>query len=251
MTFTEFLNTYNITLNPQQLEAVQAVDGPVLLLAVPGSGKTTVLVTRLGYMIYCRGIAPEKILTLTYTVAATHDMAERFEQYFGPELRNCLEFRTINGICARVINYYGRMLGKNAFQLVTDEKATAGMLSLIFQEVEGTYPTESDMKSVRTLITYIKNMMLPPDQIQELEEEAGFQIGEIYRKYCVEMRRQGRMDYDDQMIYALNILRHSPETLQYFKISIRIFVLMRPRIHRKSSMPSSHFLPAEMRIFLW
>lgn len=217
MTFTEFLNTYNITLNPQQLEAVQAVDGPVLLLAVPGSGKTTVLVTRLGYMIYCRGIAPEKILTLTYTVAATHDMAERFEQYFGPKLRNCLEFRTINGICARVINYYGRMLGKSAFQLVTDEKTTAGMLSLIFQEVEGTYPTESDMKSVRTLITYIKNMMLPPDQIQELEEEAGFQIGEIYRKYCAEMRRQGLMDYDDQMIYALNILRHSPETLQYFQ----------------------------------
>lgn len=217
MTFTEFLNTYNIRLNQQQLDAVQSVEGPVLLLAVPGSGKTTVLVTRLGYMIYCRGIAPEKILTLTYTVAATHDMAKRFEQYFGPELGHRLEFRTINGICARVINYYGRMVGKNAFHLVTDEKATAGMLSLIFQETEGTYPTESDMKSVRTWITYIKNRMLQPDQIQELEDEAGVQIGQIYKKYCAQMRRQGLMDYDDQMIYALNILRHSPETLQYFQ----------------------------------
>lgn len=56
----------------QQREAVQAVNGPVLLLAVPGSGKTTVLVARLGYMIYCHKINPSNILTLTYTVAATN-----------------------------------------------------------------------------------------------------------------------------------------------------------------------------------
>ena len=53
------------------------VDGPVLLLAVPGSGKTTVLVNRLGYMLYCKEIDPSNILTLTYTVAATRDMSER------------------------------------------------------------------------------------------------------------------------------------------------------------------------------
>lgn len=213
----EFQHKYNITLNPQQLQAVQSVDGPVLLLAVPGSGKTTVLVTRLGYMIYCKGIAPERILTLTYTVAATHDMAERFESYFGPELRERLEFRTINGISARIINYYGRQLGKNTFRLVTDEKETAGLLSGIFQQVEKTYPTESDMKSVRTLNTYIKNMMLTAEEIRQLDKEAGFQISQIYKLYCEEMRKQNLMDYDDQMIYALNILRRSPETLQYFQ----------------------------------
>ena len=217
MTFEEFQRKYDIILNAQQLEAVKAVDGSVLLLAVPGSGKTTVLVTRLGYMIYCMGISPERILTLTYTVAATHDMAERFEKYFGSELRDRLEFRTINGICARIISFYGRQLGKSSFRLVTDEKETAGMLSAIFQQVEKTYPTESDMKSVRTLNTYIKNMMLSVEEIRELEKEAGFRIAQIYKLYCEEMRRQNLMDYDDQMIYALNILRRSPETLQYFQ----------------------------------
>ena len=78
MTWTEFRNRFSIQLNQQQESAVQSVEGPVLLLAVPGSGKTTVLVTRLGYMIFCKGIAPERILTVTYTVAATKDMAERF-----------------------------------------------------------------------------------------------------------------------------------------------------------------------------
>ena len=74
MTYEEFCAGFQIRLNEQQTEAVRSVEGPVLLLAVPGSGKTTVLITRLGYMIYCAGILPEEILTLTYTVAAAHDI---------------------------------------------------------------------------------------------------------------------------------------------------------------------------------
>ena len=78
MTYEEFKIQYSIRLNRQQEEAVRQTDGPVLLLAVPGSGKTTVLVTRLGYMLHCKGIPPERILTVTYTVAATRDMKARF-----------------------------------------------------------------------------------------------------------------------------------------------------------------------------
>ena len=66
MTRSEFDRKYTSQLNPQQLAAVHAVDGAVLLLAVPGSGKTTVLVTRLGYMLCCCGISPVAILTMTY-----------------------------------------------------------------------------------------------------------------------------------------------------------------------------------------
>ena len=74
MEWKEFETTFSVKLNQQQKEAVQSTKGPVLLLAVPGSGKTTVLVTRLGYMIYCKNIPPESILTVTYTVAATKDL---------------------------------------------------------------------------------------------------------------------------------------------------------------------------------
>ena len=77
MTLEQFKEQFNIKLNNQQLKAVQSVQNPTLLLAVPGSGKTTVLVTRLGYMIYCLGIEPESILTITYTVAATNYMRQR------------------------------------------------------------------------------------------------------------------------------------------------------------------------------
>ena len=217
MEWKEFETTFSVKLNQQQKEAVQSTKGPVLLLAVPGSGKTTVLVTRLGYMIYCRNIPPESILTVTYTVAATKDMSERFAVRFGEDMAKRLEFRTINGICARIIQYYGRRIGKTPFELVKDEKATTGMLIKICQDHGMGYPTESDLKNVRTLITYIKNMMLNEEELQKLEEESDIRIAEIYREYCRQMREQKLMDYDDQMLYAYNILRKDPGVLAYFQ----------------------------------
>lgn len=217
MEWKEFETTFSVKLNQQQKEAVQSTKGPVLLLAVPGSGKTTVLVTRLGYMIYCKNIPPESILTVTYTVAATKDMSERFAVRFSEDMAKRLEFRTINGICARIIQYYGRRIGKTPFELVKDEKATTGMLIRICQDHGMGYPTESDLKNVRTLITYIKNMMLNEEELQKLEEESDIRIAEIYREYCRQMREQKLMDYDDQMLYAYNILRKDPDVLAYFQ----------------------------------
>lgn len=217
MEWKEFETTFSVKLNQQQKEAVQSTKGPVLLLAVPGSGKTTVLVTRLGYMIYCKNIPPESILTVTYTVAATKDMSERFAVHFGEDMAKRLEFRTINGICARIIQYYGRRIGKTPFELVKDEKATTGMLIRICQDHGMGYPTESDLKNVRTLLTYIKNMMLNEEELQKLEEESDIRIAGIYREYCRQMREQKLMDYDDQMLYAYNILRKDLGVLAYFQ----------------------------------
>lgn len=217
MEWKEFETTFSVKLNQQQKEAVQSTKGPVLLLAVPGSGKTTVLVTRLGYMIYCKNIPPESILTVTYTVAATKDMSERFAVHFGEDMAKRLEFRTINGICARIIQYYGRRIGKTPFELVKDEKATTGMLIRICQDHGMGYPTESDLKNVRTLLTYIKNMMLNEEELQKLEEESDIRIAGIYREYCRQMREQKLMDYDDQMLYAYNMLRKDPGVLAYFQ----------------------------------
>ena len=217
MTYEEFRDKFHIRLTDQQTEAVRAVEGPTLLLAVPGSGKTTVLVARLGYMIYCAGIPFENILTLTYTVAATRDMAARFAERFGEEIGRRMEFRTINGVCAKIIDYYSQSVGKSPFSLVTDEKRIAGMLSAIYQRVEGGYATEGDLKGIRTLIAYIKNSMLDETEIKKLEQDSDWRISEIYRLYREELRARGLMDYDDQMLYAGNILARSPETLEYFR----------------------------------
>ena len=213
----DFFEKYIARLNSQQQEAVQTVEGPVLLLAVPGSGKTTVLVNRLGYMIYCKNIAPENILTLTYTVAATKDMSERFISIFSPELADRLEFRTINGICAKIIAYYGRMIGKDPFELCTDEKFTGQLLTNIYVNVVGEYPTDSDIKGVRTLITYCKNMYLSDDEIKKLGKDEGIDLIKIYKTYNNELKQRSMMDYDDQMMYAYRMLKSSPVVLNHFQ----------------------------------
>ena len=217
MEWQEFERKFPQKLNKQQKEAVQSVEGPVLLLAVPGSGKTTVLVTRLGYMIYAKGIAPEKILTVTYTVAATEDMAARFVSLFGTDMADRLTFKTINGICAGIIHTYGRKTGRTPFALLNDEKVIADTLAKIYQKTERMYATESDLQTVRTLITYIKNSMLTEAEIRELDKTADMKISAIYKEYNTWLREQKLMDYDDQMVYAYTMLQRFPELLRLYQ----------------------------------
>lgn len=220
-----FEKEYMSRFNAQQRKAVRQVDGPILLLAVPGSGKTTVLVTRLGYMALCCEIKPEEILTVTYTVAATGDMRARCAEHFGEDLAKQFEFRTINSICAKIIQYYGRQYDRSPFALVSDEKQITALLSDVYQEVQREYPTESDLKSVRTLITYIKNMMLTDEEVRQLAAklEEPINIAEIYQKYCRAMRENQWMDYDDQMIYAYRMLCKHPQILRHFQQRYRYF----------------------------
>ena len=217
MTWEEWIDRFPLILSKQQMEAVRAKEGATLLLAVPGSGKTTVLVARIGYLIEVNGVAPENILTLTYTVSAARDMKERFLHLFGEEYADRLAFRTINGICARIILDYGRRIGRNPFELITDEKAISARLSGIFRDIEHEYATENDLKQIRTQITYIKNQMLSDEEIEALTGESDYRIAEIYRRYCAECRSRKQMDYDDQMIYALNILKREPALLEEYR----------------------------------
>ena len=212
MDFNEFKEKYRLTLTEAQSEACRAADGYTLLLAVPGSGKTTVLISRLGYMIYALGIDPRSILTMTYTVAATHDMRERFCSVFGEDMRDALEFRTINGVCAKIIQSYENAMGRKAFSLVTDEKELAAAVSAIYRECTGEFATEGDTKNVRSLITYAKNMMLSSEEISELDGE-GMPFSQIYEKYNTMLKEQRLMDYDDQMVYAYTILKKYPAIL--------------------------------------
>ena len=217
-----FIKQYAVGLNPQQLAAVQAVHGPVLLLAVPGSGKTTVLVTRLGYMVLCCDVPPAQILTMTYTVAATHEMRSRFAARFGAELAGQMTFRTINGLSAVILQYYSRIYGRRQPELLTNEGDINRMLTDIWQQVNREFPTESTLKELRTAITYIKNMALTDEEIEGLETDLA-SLPELYRRYQAALKRAGQMDYDDQMVFALQILRAAPPVLAYFQHRYKYF----------------------------
>ena len=213
MEFDQFKARFALRLDPQQEQAVQAADGPVLLLAVPGSGKTTALVTRLGFLRFVRQIPPEQILTTTYTVAAARDMSARFAAVFGAEEAGRMEFRTINGVCSRIIRYYERVFGRTAFRLLEDGSQKSALVGAIYRSLSQEFASESTIKALQTAITYAKNQMLSGEALAGVEVE-GIDFPAFFRAYTAALRERRLMDYDDQMVYALQILRQYPEILQ-------------------------------------
>ena len=215
MTPEEFTARYMPQFSEQQKAAVRETEGPVLLLAVPGSGKTTVLVTRLGFMALCRGIDPAHILAVTYTVAATQELRARFAALFPQLSGRTPQFRTINGLSAKIIESCSRLRGP-AFTLQENEGELAALVGQICLELHGEYPTDATVREIRTAITYCKNMMLGADEIRAQHFDVpGFFT--IYTRYCQALRAARQMDYDDQMTYALAILRKHPDVLAQFQ----------------------------------
>ncbi len=207
MTYQEYKTEYRITLDHDQDKACAQTEGHVLLLAVPGSGKTTVMTARLGYLVRGLGVPPDAILAVTYSVAGAREMKNRFERLFGP----CgIEIRTINGYCAKIIGCYERLYRRKAFRLLENE----GEVSRILREIMrgcGGFPSENEVRDVRTAVTYCRNQMLTEQQIADAIHIEGRDFPEIYRLYRRFKIENRLMDYDDQLSYGYHILCRCPE----------------------------------------
>lgn len=239
-----FAEKYRIKLNKQQERAVQAVEGANLLLAVPGSGKTTVLVVRLGYMIICKGISPDNILAMTYTTAAAEDMKKRFSSLFGPELANRVQFRTINSICNSIIYRYSR----NPFNQL-DNKERTKITKNIYKQVNDEYPTESDVIETEVAIGYIKNMMLNNDEITMLDTSVS-NVARIFQIYKETLRQKKVMDFDDQMVYAHQILLKHPDILHGFQNQYKYICVDEAQDTSKIQHKIIHMLTGNNNIFM-
>lgn len=205
--FESYKTEYGFPLDPEQSIACRTVHGKVLLLAVPGSGKTTVMIARLGYMTRVLGIHPRSILAVTYSVAGTKEMQKRYKAHFG----SCdIEFRTINGLCAKLINAYEKIRGRHAFELIENDGDTSMILRSILAS-SGAYPTENELREVKSAITYCKNQMLSEKEISEQMSIEGRDFPEIYKAYEAYKRERRLMDYDDQLVYGYKILKTCPD----------------------------------------
>lgn len=207
MDYKEFKNRYNISLNVQQEAALTNINGQTLLLAVPGSGKTTTLVCRVGYMIYVERIDPSKILVMTFTKAAARDMVERFVSIFGNEYEKHLRFRTINSLCEYTLAKYCRVRNQRKPQLLEDNY---GLLFRLYQDVYHSFPAENDIKGMQLAITRAKNLQMTEEQISRVQVE-GRSFLPLYKAYQMHLNRNGQMDYDDQMVLAHSILTNDSQ----------------------------------------
>lgn len=224
--FESFIKRYGLeSLDAQQRVAAETVNGPVLLLAVPGSGKTTTLIARLGYLIYGCDIPAENILTVTFTVAATHEMEARFYKRFGEAQKGKMLFRTINSLCYRIVLAYAKQ-GYAVPKLVSDGELTP-LLREVWKNCGYGWATESDLKGFRLIISNIKNSMMSEDQIRahDWDISGDYDVPKLYHTYVSAMENRGLMDFDDQMVLSYHILQNNRNILdrlqrQYPYISV-------------------------------
>lgn len=210
--FVSFRKKYDIHLNKQQERAVQAVEGSNLLLAVPGSGKTTVLITRIGHMIINKGIVPESILAVTYNKAAQIEMKSRFAKRFGKHLSDRVEFSTINALCNRIYSSWCNTRGKSIRNIIENQEKRSIIIDLL-KKYSDEFPSENDVLELLATFTYIKNMGLETDQILEVESEIPH-LNEMYEEYNKYLKANQKMDFDDQMRYAKWILDNTPDIVE-------------------------------------
>lgn len=209
MDYHTFCQKFNICgLNEQQEAAVRRVNGATLLLAVPGSGKTTVIVARTGYLMYVAGVKPENILTITYTRAAAKEMKERFIKKFAPE--RIPAFSTINSFCLSVINTCAKEKYIHVPKLVPNNES---IVRAIAAKMLPEYPSDSQVRSLAQKVCKVKNKLMTFQEIETIEENS-LDFSAFYQAYKLYMSEHDLMDFDDQLLMANDLLDEYPDILQ-------------------------------------
>lgn len=206
----ETLNKLLSDLNPAQKAAVTYAEGPLLVLAGAGSGKTRVLTHRVAYFIF-KGLAkPENVLLLTFTNKAANEMKERMVALIGqtPQFAG-----TFHSFCARVLRIDGNKIGIPKSFLIYDEQDQKEAVKEIMAEI-GISTDSVSPGAVLSAISEAKNQMLSPNQYAEIARgefaETVFKIFVLYEKY---LRETSALDFDDLLIKAVELFKNSPTTL--------------------------------------
>lgn len=201
-----FLARRGLTLNAQQMAAAARVDGPTLLLAVPGSGKTTVIICRLAYMILACGIPAKRILSLTFSRAGAADLASRYRRLFG-DSGEAPRFSTIHSFALKVIRAYERRYHRRAFDILDQPQP---MLREIYKQIHGSFPTDADMGEIESALALAQNQMLDAEAVASLMPEA-VRFPQIRARYEAAKKRRHVMDFDDLLRYACGLMKKYPE----------------------------------------
>ncbi len=201
------------TLNKEQLEAVQATEGAVLVLAGAGSGKTRVLTYRVGYLIDEKKVSPYNILAITFTNKATKEMKERLDSLIGEG--SGVWVSTFHSLCARILRYNAEKLGydKN-FTIYSDTDRDRVIKRVITNKHIEKPGFET---KVGFHIGNAKTYMFSPEEYRnECGDRDAMQICDVYEAYEEELQAANAMDYDDLLIKTYRLFTDFPETLEYY-----------------------------------
>lgn len=202
-------------LNPQQRQAVEMVDGPVLVLAGPGSGKTRVLTYRIAYLLEEVRLAPHNILAVTFTNKAAREMRDRLTRLVGDDKLRDLTIGTFHAICARFLRRDGETVGLAPGFVIFDDDDQAKLIQEIVRE-QNINDKVYRPGQVLGAISKAKNELIGPEQYAPATywHEA---VGRIYKRYQEKLLDNNAVDFDDLLIYTVQLLRDHPAVLQKYQ----------------------------------
>ena len=213
------------SLNDIQKEAVYQTEGPVLILAGAGSGKTRVLTHRIAYLIEEKGVNPWNILAITFTNKAAGEMRERVDQLvgFGSE---SIWVSTFHSACVRILRRFIDRLGYDTNFTIYDTDDQKSLMKEVCRYLQ----IDTKMYKERALLSAIssaKNEMISPEEYR-LDAEGDFsrkKIAEVYAEYEKQLRANNALDFDDLLVKAVQLFQTQPDVLEYYQERFRYIMV--------------------------
>jgi DNA helicase-2/ATP-dependent DNA helicase PcrA len=204
------------TLNPAQREAVEAIEGPVLILAGPGSGKTRVITHRVAYLVRVCGISPHHIMAVTFTNKAAREMRERLEGPLGQAIE-ALTLGTFHAICARILRREGKAIGLESSFVIYDEDDQLRLVKQVLEELN-LDPKQYVPQALRSAIDAAKSRLISPEEygkrVSSYFEEV---VHRLYQRYQQLIGQGQAVDFDDLLMKTVQLFRDHPKILARYQ----------------------------------
>jgi DNA helicase-2/ATP-dependent DNA helicase PcrA len=224
------LHTLLTNLNPEQRDAVESTEGPLLILAGAGSGKTRVITSRIAWLIQEKGVAPDSILAVTFTNKAAKEMGERVEKLLGHTTLAKPLIATFHSLCVRILRRDIEALkvgtsGLTRSFAIYDENDQQGIVKQIMRRM-GIDTKQLTPRTVLGRISWAKNHMIDPQEYYlESKDPNSERIAHIFKGYQAELMKNNALDFDDLLLEAARLLKVSSEVRERYQRRYRYLLV--------------------------
>jgi len=211
-------------LNPAQREAVLHVDGPLLVVAGAGSGKTRVLTHRVAHLIRAHGVRPNEILAITFTNKAAGEMRERLERMLGAQARAAW-ILTFHAACGRMLRREAERLGYRSTFTIYDQADQVRVVRACLEDL-GVDPKRFTPRGIHSQISNAKNQLIGPDEY--MSRVASFYdktVAEVYERYQKRLLGSNAVDFDDMLMLTVEALERFPDALAHWQHTFRYILV--------------------------
>ena len=233
-------------LNPQQKEAVKTTEGPLLVVAGAGSGKTSVLTRRIAYLVEEKQVLPWNILAITFTNKAASEMREREQKLLGPAA-NDIWMSTFHALCVRILRRDSDKIGYGRNFSIADSAEQLTLVKHIEKELN-INPKMYEPRGILSAISNAKNDLLTP---QAFEDSAASPFekmaAKVYHEYQKRLKHDQIMDFDDLIMQTLVLFKKDPEVLHYYQNKFRYMLVDEYQDTNQAQYELCHELAAQYK----